>query len=220
MTQNFSSHLLQRAVDEVSCLPGIGRKTALRLVLHLLRQDARVTSTLTEALSVLRNEVKYCRMCHNISDTDICEICANPKRDASTLCVVENIQDVMAIESTGLYRGLYHVLGGVISPMDGIGPSNLHIQSLVERVAAGGVREIILALSPTMEGDTTNYFIYRRLSQLTQSNSSGNGDSDDVIVSLPRITVIARGVAQNDELQHTDEATLGRALAGRTPFSV
>ena len=220
MTQNFSSHLLQRAVDEVSCLPGIGRKTALRLVLHLLRQDARVTSTLTEALSVLRNEVKYCRMCHNISDTDICDICANPKRDASTLCVVENIQDVMAIESTGLYRGLYHVLGGVISPMDGIGPSNLHIQSLVERVAAGGIREIILALSPTMEGDTTNYFIYRRLSQLTQSNSSGNGNSDEVIVSLPRITVIARGVAQNDELQHTDEATLGRALAGRTPFSV
>lgn len=220
MTQNFSSHLLQRAVDEVSCLPGIGRKTALRLVLHLLRQDARVTSTLTEALSVLRNEVKYCRMCHNISDTDICEICANPKRDASTLCVVENIQDVMAIESTGLYRGLYHVLGGVISPMDGIGPSNLHIQSLVERVAEGGIREVILALSPTMEGDTTNYFIYRRLSQLTQSNSSGNGNSDEMIVSLPRITVIARGVAQNDELQHTDEATLGRALAGRTPFSV
>lgn len=220
MTQNFSSHLLQRAVDEVSCLPGIGRKTALRLVLHLLRQDARVTSTLTEALSVLRNEVKYCRMCHNISDTDICEICANPKRDASTLCVVENIQDVMAIESTGLYRGLYHVLGGVISPMDGIGPSNLHIQSLVERVAAGGIREVILALSPTMEGDTTNYFIYRRLSQLTQSNSSGNCNSDEVSVSLPRITVIARGVAQNDELQHTDEATLGRALAGRIPFSV
>ena len=153
MIQNFSSHLLQRAVDEVSCLPGIGRKTALRLVLHLLRQDERVTSTLTEALSVLRNEVKYCRMCHNISDTDICEICANPKRDASMLCVVENIQDVMAIESTNLYRGLYHVLGGVISPMDGIGPSNLHIQSLVERVKAGGIREVILALSPTMEGD-------------------------------------------------------------------
>ena len=217
MTQNFSSHLLQRAVDEVSCLPGIGRKTALRLVLHLLRQDARVTSTLTEALSVLRNEVKYCRMCHNISDTDICEICANPKRDASTLCVVENIQDVMAIESTGLYRGLYHVLGGVISPMDGIGPSNLHIQSLVERVAAGGVREIILALSPTMEGDTTNYFIYRRLCQLSQTSGA---EHEDTPFSLPRITVIARGVAQNDELQHTDEATLGRALAGRIPFNV
>lgn len=220
MTQNFSSHLLQRAVDEVSCLPGIGRKTALRLVLHLLRQDARVTSTLTEALSVLRNEVKYCRMCHNISDTDICEICANPKRDASTLCVVENIQDVMAIESTGLYRGLYHVLGGVISPMDGIGPSNLHIQSLVERVAAGGVREIILALSPTMEGDTTNYFIYRRLCQLSQTSDASGTEHEDTSFSLPRITVIARGVAQNDELQHTDEATLGRALAGRIPFNV
>lgn len=220
MTQNFSSHLLQRAVDEVSCLPGIGRKTALRLVLHLLRQDARVTSTLTEALSVLRNEVKYCRMCHNISDTDICEICANPKRDASTLCVVENIQDVMAIESTGLYRGLYHVLGGVISPMDGIGPSNLHIQSLVERVAAGGVREIILALSPTMEGDTTNYFIYRRLCQLSQTSDASGTEHEVTPFSLPRITVIARGVAQNDELQHTDEATLGRALAGRIPFNV
>lgn len=220
MTQNFSSHLLQRAVDEVSCLPGIGRKTALRLVLHLLRQDARVTSTLTEALSVLRNEVKYCRMCHNISDTDICEICSNPKRDASTLCVVENIQDVMAIESTGLYRGLYHVLGGVISPMDGIGPSNLHIQSLVERVAAGGVREIIFALSPTMEGDTTNYFIYRRLCQLSQTSDTSGTEHEDAPFSLPRITVIARGVAQNDELQHTDEATLGRALAGRIPFNV
>ena len=220
MTQNFSSHLLQRAVDEVSCLPGIGRKTSLRLVLHLLRQDARVTSTLTEALSVLRNEVKYCRMCHNISDTDICEICANPKRDASTLCVVENIQDVMAIESTGLYRGLYHVLGGVISPMDGIGPSNLHIQSLVERVAAGGVREIIFALSPTMEGDTTNYFIYRRLCQLSQTSDTSGTEHEDAPFSLPRITVIARGVAQNDELQHTDEATLGRALAGRIPFNV
>ena len=202
MTQNFSSHLLQRAVDEVSCLPGIGRKTALRLVLHLLRQDARVTSTLTEALSVLRNEVKYCRMCHNISDTDICEICANPKRDASTLCVVENIQDVMAIESTGLYRGLYHVLGGVISPMDGIGPSNLHIQSLVERVAAGGVREIILALSPTMEGDTTNFYIYRKLEQTGVT-----------------ITMIARGVAQNDELQYTDEITLGRSIVNRIAFT-
>lgn len=211
MITNFSSHLLQRAVDEVSHLPGIGRKTALRLVLHLLRQDVRVTSTLTEALSLLRSEVKYCKMCHNISDTDICEICTNPKRDASQLCVVENIQDVMAIESTNLYRGLYHVLGGVISPMDGIGPSNLHIQSLVERVAAGGVREIILALSPTMEGDTTNYFIYRRLKQYAQNNEES---------TLPQITVIARGVAQNDELQHTDEATLGRALAGRTPFAV
>jgi recombination protein RecR len=159
-------------------------------------------------------------MCHNISDTDICEICANPKRDASMLCVVENIQDVMAIESTNLYRGLYHVLGGVISPMDGIGPSNLHIQSLVERVKAGGIREVILALSPTMEGDTTNYFIYKRMKQLTETYASTDGGHRDTSFSLPRITVIARGVAQNDELQHTDEATLGRALAGRTPFSV
>lgn len=220
MIQNFSSHLLQRAVDEMSCLPGIGRKTALRLVLHLLRQDERVTFTLTEALSLLRTEVKYCRMCHNISDTDICEICANPKRDASMLCVVENIQDVMAIESTNLYRGLYHVLGGVISPMDGIGPSNLHIQSLVERVKAGGIKEVILALSPTMEGDTTNYFIYKRMRQLTETSDSNDGSHFEAPFSLPRITVIARGVAQNDELQHTDEATLGRALAGRTPFSV
>ena len=202
MTQNFSSHLLQRAVDEVSCLPGIGRKTALRLVLHLLRQDARATSTLCEALSVLRNEVKYCRMCHNISDTDICEICANPKRDASLLCVVENIQDVMAIENTMQYRGLYHVLGGVISPMDGIGPSDLQIESLVERVRQGGVAEVILALSPTMEGDTTNYYIFRKLEE-----------------TGVKVTVIARGVAQNDELQYTDEVTLGRALAGRIPFN-
>ncbi|MDE5561091.1 MAG: recombination mediator RecR [Bacteroidaceae bacterium] len=220
MTTNFSSHLLQRAVDEVSCLPGIGRKTALRLVLHLLRQDARVTATLTEALSVLRAEVKYCCMCHNISDTDVCEICSNPKRDSSQLCVVENIQDVMAIESTNLYRGLYHVLGGVISPVDGIGPSNLHIQSLVERVAAGGIEEVILALSPTMEGDTTNYFIYRRLLQLKQSVDSNVKSMEHVHFVMPGITIIARGVAQNDELQHTDEATLGRALAGRIPFSV
>lgn len=220
MTQNFSSHLLQRAVDEVSCLPGIGRKTALRLVLHLLRRDAKDTATLTEALSMLRNEVKYCRVCHNISDTDVCEICANPKRDASVLCVVENIQDVMAIESTNLFHGLYHVLGGVISPMDGIGPSNLHIHSLVERVARGGIREVILALSPTMEGDTTNYFIYHRLQQLVQGTAADTDGHVLSVESLPRITVIARGVAQNDELQHTDEATLGRALAGRTPFSV
>lgn len=219
MTQNFSSHLLQRAVDEVSCLPGIGRKTALRLVLHLLRRDPRDTATLTEALSMLRNEVKYCKVCHNISDTDVCEICSNPKRDASVLCVVENVQDVMAIESTNLFHGLYHVLGGVISPMDGIGPSNLHIHSLVERVAQGNIREVILALSPTMEGDTTNYFIYRRLMQLTQGTASSVDGKNLSLETLPRITVIARGVAQNDELQHTDEATLGRALAGRTPFS-
>ncbi len=220
MTQNFSSHLLQRAVDEVANLPGIGRKTALRLVLHLLRRDAKDTAMLTEALSMLRNEVKYCRLCHNISDTEVCEICSNPRRDASLLCVVENIQDVMAIESTNLFRGLYHVLGGVISPMDGIGPSNLHIHTLVERVAKGDIGEVILALSPTMEGDTTNYFIYRRLLALTQGTTTDKEGQPITLGELPRITVIARGVAQNDELQHTDEATLGRALAGRTPFNI
>jgi len=203
---NFSSKLLERAVEEVSNLPGIGRKTALRLVLHLLRQDATQTYALSEALSTLRREIRYCNVCHNISDTETCQICANPKRDRTTLCVVENIQDVMAIESTNMFNGLYHVLGGVISPMDGIGPSNLHIQSLTERVPADQVQEVILALSPTMEGDTTAYFIYRRL----------------IALNLPelKVTVIARGVAQNNELQYTDEATLGRALAGRIPFIV
>ncbi len=206
MDSNFSSKLLERAVEEVSNLPGIGRKTALRLVLHLLRQDATQTYALSEALSTLRREIRYCNVCHNISDTETCQICANPKRDRTTLCVVENIQDVMAIESTNMFNGLYHVLGGVISPMDGIGPSNLHIQSLTERVPADQVQEVILALSPTMEGDTTAYFIYRRL----------------IALNLPelKVTVIARGVAQNNELQYTDEATLGRALAGRIPFIV
>lgn len=205
MNNNFSSQLLQHAVDEMNRLPGIGRKTALRLVLHLLREAPERTQNLAEALMTLRTDIKYCHICHNISDADTCEICANPKRDASTVCVVENVQDVMAIEATQQFHGLYHVLGGVISPMDGVGPSDLQIQSLVDRIAAGGVNEVILALSPTMEGDTTNYFIYRKLSSLDL---------------MPRITVIARGVAQNDELQYTDEATLGRALSGRTPFGV
>lgn len=204
MEQNFSSKLLERAVEEVSNLPGIGRKTALRLVLHLLRQDATQTNALSEALTTLRREVRYCRVCHNISDMETCQICSNPKRDSTTLCVVENVQDVMAIEATNMFNGLYHVLGGVISPMDGIGPSNLHIQSLTERVPKDQVREVILALSPTMEGDTTAYFIYRRLMSLN--------------IPELKVTVIARGVAQNNELQYTDEATLGRALAGRTPF--
>ena len=204
MEQNFSSKLLERAVEEVSNLPGIGRKTALRLVLHLLRQDATQTNALSEALTTLRREVRYCRVCHNISDTETCQICSNPKRDSTTLCVVENVQDVMAIEATNMFNGLYHVLGVVISPLDGIGPSNLHIQSLTDRVPKDQVREVILALSPTMEGDTTAYFIYRRLMSLN--------------IPELKVTVIARGVAQNNELQYTDEATLGRALAGRTPF--
>ena len=175
----------------------------MRLVLHLLRQDVRAVETFGQSIIRLRQEVKFCRQCHNISDTDLCDICANPRRDHATICVVENIQDVMAIENTQQYRGTYHVLGGVISPMDGIGPSDLQIASLVERVHQGDVREVILALSPTMEGDTTNFYLYRKLA-----------DTD------VKITVIARGVAQNDELQYTDEVTLGRSIVNRTPFNI
>ena len=201
-SQQYPSTLLQHAVNEISRLPGIGRKSALRLVLHMLRMDPNQVDSLAGSLSQLVHEVRYCRVCHNISDVETCAICADSHRDAGMVCVVENVQDVMAIEQTQQYRGLYHVLGGVISPMDGIGPSNLEIQSLIERVQAGGVKEVILALSPTMEGDTTNFYIYRKL--------------QDTGVA---VTVIARGVAQNDELQYTDEVTLGRALLGRTPYS-
>lgn len=201
-SQQYPSTLLQHAVNEMSRLPGIGRKSALRLVLHMLRMDPNQVDSLAGSLSQLVHEVRYCRVCHNISDVETCAICSDSHRDAGMVCVVENVQDVMAIEQTQQYRGLYHVLGGVISPMDGIGPSNLEIQSLIERVQAGGVKEVILALSPTMEGDTTNFYIYRKL--------------QDTGVT---VTVIARGVAQNDELQYTDEVTLGRALLGRTPYS-
>ena len=201
-SQQYPSTLLQHAVNEMSRLPGIGRKSALRLVLHMLRMDPNQVDSLAGSLSQLVHEVRYCRVCHNISDVETCAICADIHRDTGMVCVVENVQDVMAIEQTQQYRGLYHVLGGVISPMDGIGPSNLEIQSLIERVQAGGVKEVILALSPTMEGDTTNFYIYRKL--------------QDTGVA---VTVIARGVAQNDELQYTDEVTLGRALLGRTPYS-
>ena len=197
----FSSQLLEKAVNEINRLPGIGSKTALRLALHLLRQDEGRVEALAESLVEMRRGVRYCNVCYNICDDERCEICSNPTRDGSIVCVVENVQDVMAIENTMMYRGLYHVLGGVISPMDGIGPSDLQIESLVERVRKGGVDEVILALSPTMEGDTTNYYIFRKL--------------EDTGV---RVTVIARGIAQNDELQYTDEVTLGRALAGRIPF--
>lgn len=197
----YPSALLQKAVTEISRLPGIGSKTALRLALHLLKQDVVEVDALSDSIRELRHNVNYCRVCHNISDTDICEICSNTMRDKSTICVVENVRDVMAIEGTLQYKGVYHVLGGIISPMDGVGPADLEIDSLVERVKQGGIDEVILALSPTMEGDTTNFFIYRKL--------------QDTGV---KITVIARGVAQNDELQYTDEVTLGRALAGRVPF--
>ncbi len=200
--QQYPSRLLEQAVSQFSRLPGIGRKTALRLVLHLLRQDSEVVEQLANALTTMRREVKRCRICHNISDQDVCPICSDSHRDTHIVCVVENIQDVMAIENTQQYNGLYHVLGGVISPMDGIGPSDLEIQSLVSRVGDGGIGEVILALSPTMEGDTTNFYIFRKLAPFA-----------DV-----KITVIARGVSVGDELEYADEVTLGRSILNRTVF--
>jgi len=188
-------------VQAFAQLPGIGRKTALRLVLHMLRQDNEYADRFTNAVATLKHEVKFCRKCHNVSDTDICPICADPRRDGTTVCVVENIQDVLAVENTQQFAGLYHVLGGLISPMDGVGPSDLEISSLVERVAAGGVKEVILALSPTMEGDATNFFIFRKLSAF------------DV-----KVSVIARGIAVGGELEYTDEVTLARSILNRTPF--
>ena len=200
--QQYPSQLLERAVQEFSRLPGIGRKTALRLVLHLLRQDSEDVERFTETIARMRQEVQYCHVCHNISDSDTCPICSDPHRDTSVICVVENIQDVMAVENTQQYIGLYHVLGGVISPMDGIGPSDLEIDSLVQRVSEGGVREVILALSSTMEGDTTNFYIFRKLAPFT-----------DV-----KLSIIARGISVGDELEYTDEVTLGRSIINRTPF--
>ena len=200
--QAFSSQLLERAVEEFSHLPCIGRKTALRLVLWMLRQDDIDVEHFTDALLSLKHEIKYCHVCHNISDSDICPICSNPRRDASTVCVVESVQDVMAIENTQQFKGLYHVLGGIISPMDGMGPGDIEIESLVNRVAEGNVREVILALSPTMEGDTTNFYIYRKLAPYS-----------DV-----RISIIARGVSVGNELEYTDEVTLGRSILNRTIF--
>lgn len=194
--------LLEKAVGEFAKLPGVGRKTAMRLVLHLLRQDVAVVDAFGSAITTLKHEVKYCKVCHNISDTETCLICSNPNRDASTLCVVESIRDVMAVEATQQFRGLYHVLGGVISPMDGIGPSDLQIESLVERVKSGGVKEVILALSSTMEGDTTNFFIFRKLAPYEV-----------------KMSVIARGISIGDELEYTDEVTLGRSIVNRTLFT-
>lgn len=200
--QQYPSQLLEKAVSEFSKLPGIGRKTALRLVLWMLRQEDSDVEQFAEAIHQLKHEVKYCKTCHNISDTDICPVCSDPRRDATTVCVVENIQDVMAIENTQQYHGLYHVLGGMISPMDGIGPGDIEIDSLVERVSEGEVKEVILALSPTMEGDTTNFYIYRKLSHF------------DV-----KVSVIARGVSVGNELEYTDEVTLGRSITNRTLFN-
>ena len=202
MVQQYSSALLEKAVGEFSKLPGIGRKTALRLVLFMLRQGDCDVDQFVNAVSKMKREVKYCRVCHNISDTDVCPICSDSRRDASTICVVENVQDVLAVENTQQFHGLYHVLGGIISPMDGIGPADLEIESLVNRVAEGGVKEVILALSSTMEGDTTNFYISRKLA--------------DYPVKL---SVIARGISVGDELEYTDEVTLGRSILNRTPFN-
>lgn len=195
--------LLDKAVGEFAKLPGIGRKTALRLVLHLLKQsDADVTS-FADAITTMKRDVKYCSVCHNVSDSELCPICSDSRRDGSLVCVVENIRDVMAIENTMQYHGLYHVLGGILSPMDGIGPADIEIDSLVSRVAEGGVSEVILALSPTMEGDTTNFYISRRL--------RGYG---------VKLSVIARGIAVGNELEYADEVTLGRSILKRTPFEL
>lgn len=202
MVQQYSSALLEKAVGEFAKLPGIGRKTALRLVLFMLRQGDNDVDQFVNAVSKMKREVKYCRVCHNISDTDVCPICSDHSRDAATICVVENVQDVLAVENTQQFRGIYHVLGGIISPMDGIGPADLEIDSLVNRVAAGGVKEVILALSSTMEGDTTNFYISRKLA--------------DYPVKL---SVIARGISVGDELEYTDEVTLGRSILNRTPFN-
>lgn len=198
---DYSSKLLENAVYEMSQLPGIGKRTALRLVLHMLKQPVERTADLSSALQNLRNTVKFCNNCHNISDVELCEICANPKRDDTLVCVVEDIRDVMAIENTGQYRGLYHVLGGKISPMEGIGPQDLTISSLVKKAKNGVIKEFIFALSSTMEGDTTNFYIYKQLEGLAINTST-----------------IARGIAVGDELEYADEVTLGRSIVNRIPF--
>ncbi len=201
MNSSYPSTLLENAVNELARLPGIGRKTALRLALYLLRQEEEKVEHFAEALLKMRREITYCSVCHNISDRPLCSICADSSRDSSLICVVENVKEVMAIEKTVQFRGLYHVLGGIISPIDGIGPSDLEINSLEERVKAGEIREVILALSATMEGDTTNFYIYRRLQRYPV-----------------RVSIIARGVSIGDEIEYADEVTLGRSILNRTPF--
>lgn len=199
--EKYPSRLLEQAVEEFNKLPGIGRKTALRLVLHLLKQDTETVEHFAHAIAESRRDIRYCRCCHNICDTDLCNICSDPRRDASTICVVENIQDVMAIENTQQYHGRYHVLGGIISPMDGVGPGDLQIESLIDRVKEGGISEVIMALSSTMEGDTTSFFIHRKLEPFGVKTS-----------------VIARGISVGNELEYTDEVTLGRSILNRTTF--
>lgn len=201
--QSYPSYLLENAVNQLSKLPGVGRKSALRLALYLLHQDKEQVNDFAQSILLMKNEVKYCKVCKNISDSDVCQICSDPKRDASTVCVVETIKEVMLVEETEQYHGLYHVLGGVISPMDGIKPSDLEIESLVERVAGGDIKEIVFALSPTMEGDTTAYYIARKLKDF------------DV-----KITTIARGISVGDELQYSDSVTLGRSILDRTEYRI
>lgn len=198
---NYSSKLLEKAVEEFAKLPGIGKKTALRLVLNLLNREVDDVTRFATAITSLRKEIRFCKKCHNISDIEICQLCSNPNRDNSTLCVVEDIRDVMAIENTQQYRGLYHVLGGVISPMDGIGPQHLNIESLIDKVNSGEVKEIIFALSTTMEGDTTNFYIFKKLKETSV-----------------KVSTIARGIAFGDELEYADEITLGRSIANRLPY--
>lgn len=199
--QSYSSKLVEDAVNELAKLPGIGRKTALRLALHLLQCDNDSVSRFGNSIIKMRNEIKYCTICHNISDADVCEICANPKRDDEVICVVQDIRDVLAIENTSQYQGRYHILGGIISPMDGIGPNDLNIQSLVEKLRKGNIREVILALSTTIEGDTTNFYLYKQLKDFNTI-----------------ISTIARGIAIGDDLEYADEVTLGRSILNRTPY--
>lgn len=199
--QSYNSSLLDNAVSQLAKLPGVGRKTALRLALHLLRQEEQTAVSLGESIIRLRKNVCYCRICHNISEYEICDICSNPRRDNSSICVVENVKDVLTIESTHEFHGLYHVLGGVISPLDGISPSDLEIDSLVERVRNDNIREVVLALSPTVEGDTTNYYIFRKLAGTPVT-----------------VSVLARGLSIGNELEYTDELTLGRSILNRIPY--
>ena len=201
---DYPSILLENAVNQVGSLPGVGKKTALRLVLHLLRQPNKDVQTFAESITRLKNEVKYCRVCHNISDQEVCPICSSHHRDHQLVCVVENVQDVMSIENTGQYNGVYHVLGGIISPMDGVGPKDIEIDSLIARIEPEQIQEVILALPTTMEGDTTNFYIYRRLSALNRPQL--------------RVSQIARGVAVGNELEYTDEITLGRSIINRVDF--
>ena len=212
---DYPSIVLEQAVNQMASLPGVGRRTALRLVLHLLRQTDAEVETFANSFTRLKKEVLYCKECHNISDTETCPICASTRRDHAMICVVENVQDVMSIENTGQYNGVYHVLGGIISPMEGIGPKDIEIDSLIERISKGDIDEVILALPTTMEGDTTNFYIYRRIQNLINDKSQMSNDKCDL-----RVSQIARGVAVGNQIEYTDEITLGRSIVNRTDFKV